>query len=121
MKNYIIEAIFLLCQFAFAYDQAGLIKNNQKINHFWWAMMNVPLLIIAYFVHPYSWILIISLIIERFIFFSILLNLLRHKPIWYLNPYAPNASKIDGIIYPHYKLIWGICFVAFIILQFYLC
>lgn len=120
MAVYLNEIVFLIIQIGLAYDHSKLIKNNQKIEHLWWAMLSALIVLFFVYISKFNWLFGLTLIVERFLFFSIALNLFRRLPLFYINPDAQNASKIDKLLKPYYLIVWFTCLIIFIILQFYI-
>ena len=117
MAPYIKELFFALCQFAMALDQAQIFKSNRTFSHFWWGVIAGVLVTILWAIPPVTWYMPLLLLVERFVLFNPMLNLIRGENVWYLDEADPNASEIDKLVYKHYVPIYFICLVVFIISQ----
>jgi hypothetical protein len=121
--NYIYEGLYLVSLFCFAYIHAIRFDLNKTIDHLIWGLISGGLIGLIFIFSEWNWLLLLCLILERIVFFSPTLNLLRHpqKPFFYLNPES-NERKLnfDALIYVIWEPFWGACVIALIFLQFYL-
>ena len=118
--NYVNQAVFLIIQTVIAIYHAHQFDNNKKINHFVWGTISVLIIGMFFWVSMFNWWLAASLVMLRFVWFSPILNVLRHpaKSFFYINP--KGDSWIDRKIYPIYRPLWFCCLIIFIVLQFFL-
>lgn len=125
--KFLFELIMLLIIFGTAEKHASLFKANIKISpwfHALWAgAYFIPAIVIGWFVCE-SWWLLSAFCLERFFFYNFLLNLIRHKPVFYLSTGSGKSAslwdKIElrwGAIYP---IIWVLSGMLFGAIQFFI-
>lgn len=120
IENYILEIVYLFSLITFAEMQLTFIKTNQIINHVKWLISSGIIALGLYAINYHAWLLLPAFILERFVFFSQILNLLRHKTFFYIDPDDPHGSKIDKLLAKVYKQVWFVCVIWFILIQFFL-
>jgi hypothetical protein len=117
---YIAEILFLMIQVWVADYQSQQFDAGKSISHTLWAAIMGAIIVVAWYICGKNYWLIAALLIIRFVFFSILLNFMRHprKPFFYL---GSGGSVMDGIllkIQKAYPLLWSAMFLLLIFIQF---
>ena len=91
-------------------------KSVGPLFHTIWAVIYfAPLLLISWF--EASWVLALAFVIERFFFYNPVLNLIRHRPFFYLSVKSDHPSWWDELeikwraAYPY---VWALSGAALI-------
>lgn len=127
MVTYLAEALFLVPIISVALYHAYRFDKNiptRKWFHILWGCAFGAIIAPIWWLTEKNWLLAGSLIIERFVFFSPILNYLRHprKAFFYLGS-GKNAGWQDVLLNKlkkAYPFIWVACAIWFVILQFFL-
>jgi len=119
---YALETCFAVIQVVVAKIQAALIVANTPISHVFWGfsilIVGVAMVLLYKHLTHVSWWkaikfgLILTLI--RFVVFTPLLNLFRHKSMFYLG----RGAIMDRLVGNWFPLLWGAALGALIMLQF---
>jgi hypothetical protein len=126
LSDYILELMYLISLGAFAEMQLILIKTNKTYSHFKWggaSAIAAGLLFLLKWdtLGIWDWRLPIAFLLERVVFFSPILNKMRHLSFFYRGDIAdPHGSKIDQWLGPYYVPVYVVCSGLFIIIQFFL-
>jgi hypothetical protein len=124
-SDYILELMYLISLVVFAEIQFYFIKTNQTFSHFKWGIASA---VIAGLLFVFKWHTVgvwdfklpVAFLLERFVFFSPILNKIRHLSFFYINPDDPHGSKVDKWLGKNYKPVYFICSGLFITIQFFL-
>lgn len=129
MTPYLAEALFLAPIIGVAAHHAQRFDRQLptgKLFHFLWACSFIPVIAALWLLTDHNWLLAGALVLERFIVFSPVLNLLRHprKPFFYihkkLQPLDKNGSWQDELIGKAYIPVWVVSVIGLIILQLFI-
>jgi hypothetical protein len=111
----LIEISFALLNIAVAYYQARLFAAGKSINHFLWGGAFLAIACSTWFWF-HSWQLIVVLLLQRLVVFNVSLNLIRHKPFFYLG----TASSLDRLLSKIYIPVFIASIIAVVVLNFYI-
>lgn len=119
MIFYAFELLFLAINFLMAAWHRHLILENKSIVHWAWAALYVALVAPFWFLTRNP-ILIINLFLIREVFFSPILNMLRDKPYFYINPSSAKASLWDKTLDKWNPFFYFIAVISLIIFNIFL-
>lgn len=117
-----IQILFLAINIGIGKYQANRFDKQQKrINHTLWALYYGVLLIPVWFL-SHNWWLVIACGLQHIPIFNTALNWSRvpTRPIFYTHPEDPLRSKIDAFWGKYYSLVFFICMLSLIGIQFLL-
>lgn len=120
--KFAIEAVFLLINAIIAKYQAYRFDKQQKrINHTLWAFYYACLLVPVQLIYKNWWLTGVCAL-QHLPAFNTLLNYFRtpRRPIFYTHPEDPEGSLIDRIWGRFYPIVFAVCSVAIIVMQFIL-
>lgn len=109
------EVVFLFINLGLAYVHSRLILHDKKIVHWLWALVYAVLVTIGYFLTKNWWMVAAAILIRELVFAQVL-NGLRKKSMFYVNP--KTGSVIDGLQGQLYKYVWFASLAVFLFTQY---
>lgn len=115
---YIGEVLFFFGNMAIADYHASLFDHQKKINHTFWALVVGVVIGVFTWASRWDWWFAGALLAERMWCFNPMLNLIRHKPFFYVHSDKVGGSWLDSKIGNAYPYVFATSLAGFIIAQF---
>lgn len=113
------EILFAAINIAIAYYHAGQFAKGETISHSFWAFVIAVIIIGFTWVEKWDFLFAGCLIAERIWLFNPALNLIRHKPFFYVAT-GKTAHWFDDTFGKYYQYIFIVAILLFIVAQFFL-
>lgn len=116
------QLIFLIFNYIVIRIHARRFDKNIPINsgfHFWWGLATVAAGTILVWVSHWNWWFAGALVAMRAWFYNACLNLVRHKPLFYLSSNDKHNSFFDKLVYGKgYVPLWFAMVICWLVLQY---